>query len=125
MISYTKQDTVALSLFNGGCFEFSRICSDIVAGVVTKCLNARLKTKEASIQVCLMCVEIEQHAVVQVSLSVYICTEHILFSYNCQGKSFLCLMLAKGDTNILETSIGNCMELRDFLLFSWMFILVT
>ena len=44
-----------------------RICSDVVAGVVTKCLNARPKTKEASIQVCLMCVEIEQHAVVQVS----------------------------------------------------------
>ena len=39
----------------------------MVAGVVTKCLNARPKTKEASIQVCLMCVEIEQHAVVQVS----------------------------------------------------------
>ena len=67
MISYTKQDT----LFN---FEFPRICSDIIAGVVTKCLNARPKTKEASIQVCLMCVEIEQHAVVQVSLSICICT---------------------------------------------------
>ena len=51
--------------------KISRICSDIVAGVVTKCLNARPKTKEASIQVCLMCVEIEQHAIVQVSLSIY------------------------------------------------------
>ena len=48
-----------------------RICSDVVAGVVTKCLNARPKTKEASIQVCLMCVEIEQHAVVQVSQVVF------------------------------------------------------
>ena len=41
-----------------------RIAGDIVAGVVTKCLNARPKTKEAAIQVCLMCVEIEQQEVV-------------------------------------------------------------
>ena len=32
--------------------------------MVTKCLNARPKTKEASIQVCLMFVEIEQQEVV-------------------------------------------------------------
>ena len=43
-----------------------RTCGDVVAGVVTKCLNARAKTKEAGINVCLMFVEIEQQEVVQV-----------------------------------------------------------
>ena len=43
-----------------------RTCADVVAGVVTKCLNARTKTKEGGIAVCLMYVEIEQQAVVQV-----------------------------------------------------------
>ena len=43
-----------------------RICSDVVTGVVTKCLGARPKTKEGGILLCLMFVEIEQHAVVQV-----------------------------------------------------------
>ena len=33
---------------------------------MTKCLNARPKTKQAAIDVCLMYAEIEQHAVVQV-----------------------------------------------------------
>lgn len=45
---------------------FVRTCADVVAGVVTKCLNARTKTKEGGIAVCLMYVEIEQQAVVQV-----------------------------------------------------------
>lgn len=45
---------------------FARTCADVVAGVVTKCLNARAKTKEGGIAVCLMYVEIEQQAVVQV-----------------------------------------------------------
>lgn len=43
-----------------------RTCADVVAGVVTKCLNARAKTKDGGIAVCLMYVEIEQQAVVQV-----------------------------------------------------------
>lgn len=46
-----------------------RICSDVVTGVVTKCLGARPKTKEGGILLCLMFVEIEQHAVVQVNVS--------------------------------------------------------
>ena len=45
-----------------------RTCADVVAGVVTKCLNARPKTKDGGIAVCLMFVEIEQQAVVQVWL---------------------------------------------------------
>ena len=44
-----------------------RTCGDVVSGVVTKCLNARPKTKEAGINICLMFVEIEQQEVVQVS----------------------------------------------------------
>ena len=35
-----------------------------MAGIVTKCLGARPKTKEGSVQVCLMFVEIEQQEVV-------------------------------------------------------------
>ena len=49
-----------------GIFVVFRTCADGVAGVVTKCLNARAKTKEGGIAVCLMYVEIEQQAVVQV-----------------------------------------------------------
>ena len=49
-----------------GIFVVFRTCADVVAGVVTKCLNARAKTKEGGIAVCLMYVEIEQQAVVQV-----------------------------------------------------------
>ena len=49
-----------------GIFVVFRTCADVVAGVVTKCLNARAKTKEGGISVCLMYVEIEQQAVVQV-----------------------------------------------------------
>ncbi len=41
-----------------------RISSDVIAGIVTKCLNGRPKTKEGSIHICLMFVEIEQQEVV-------------------------------------------------------------
>ena len=51
-----------------GIFVVFRTCADVVAGVVTKCLNARAKTKEGGLAVCLMYVEIEQQAVVQVRL---------------------------------------------------------
>ncbi len=44
-----------------------RVCADVVAGVVTKCLNARPKSKDAGINICLMLIEAEQQAVVQVS----------------------------------------------------------
>ena len=44
----------------------------MVAGIVAKCLNARAKTKEAAISVCLMYIEIEKQEIVQVSVwSVY------------------------------------------------------
>ena len=43
----------------------------MVAGVVTKCLNARPKTKELAINVCLMFIEIEKQDVVVVSQSGY------------------------------------------------------
>lgn len=45
-----------------------RVVADVMAGVVTKCLNARPKTKEASVNVCLMCIEIEKQDVVQEEL---------------------------------------------------------
>ncbi len=35
-----------------------------MSGVVAKCLGARAKTKETAIQVCLMCVEIEEQEAV-------------------------------------------------------------
>eukprot|EP00124_Ichthyophonus_hoferi_P003158 Ihof_evm3s259 gene=Ihof_evmTU3s259 len=38
----------------------SRVTSDVVSGIVAKCLNARPKTKEKAVQVCLMLVEMEQ-----------------------------------------------------------------
>ncbi len=41
-----------------------RISSDVLGGIVTKCLGARPKTKEGSILVCLMYVEIEQQEAV-------------------------------------------------------------
>ena len=44
----------------------NRTCEAVLPGIVTKCLNARPKTKQAAIDVCLMYAEIEQHAVVQV-----------------------------------------------------------
>ena len=43
----------------------------MIPGIVTKCLNARPKTKQSAIDVCLMYTEIEQQAVVQV-LNVYL-----------------------------------------------------
>ena len=49
------------------CLVSLRICSEVIAGVVTKCLNARPKTKELGINVCLMYVEIEKQDTVLVS----------------------------------------------------------
>ena len=40
----------------------------MITGIVTKCLNARVKTKEAAISVCLMYIEIEKQDIVQVKL---------------------------------------------------------
>ncbi|CAI8010225.1 Cytoskeleton-associated protein 5 [Geodia barretti] len=45
--------------------EYNKTCEAVVAGIVTKCLNARPKTKQGGIDVCLMYTEIEQQAVVQ------------------------------------------------------------
>jgi len=39
----------------------------VIAGIVTKCLNARAKTKDLGINVCLMYIEIEKQDVVVVS----------------------------------------------------------
>lgn len=50
-----------------------RICSEVVAGVVTKCLGGRAKTKESGILICLMFVEIEQYVIVQVMSAGLIC----------------------------------------------------
>lgn len=44
-----------------------RISSEVVAGIVTKCLNARPKTKELGVSICLMYVEIEKQDSVIVS----------------------------------------------------------
>ena len=44
-----------------------RVAGDVVAGVVTKCLNARPKTKEKGIDIILMYIEVEKQDVVQVS----------------------------------------------------------
>ncbi|XP_064399412.1 cytoskeleton-associated protein 5-like isoform X3 [Halichondria panicea] len=43
----------------------SKVCSDVVTGIVTKCLNGRPKTKEGGILISLMFIEIEQFATVQ------------------------------------------------------------
>jgi len=43
-----------------------RVAGDIIAGVVTKCLNARPKTKEKGIDIILMYIEVEKQDVVQV-----------------------------------------------------------
>ena len=51
----------------------NRTCEAVVAGIVTKCLNARPKTKQGGIDVCLMYTEIEQQAVVQVTVTMTIC----------------------------------------------------
>ena len=45
-----------------------RTCEAVVAGVVAKCLNARARTKQGGIDVCLMYTEIEQQGVVQVTI---------------------------------------------------------
>ncbi|XP_078348745.1 cytoskeleton-associated protein 5-like isoform X2 [Oculina patagonica] len=42
-----------------------RVAGDIIAGVVTKCLNARPKTKEKGIDIILMYIEVEKQDVVQ------------------------------------------------------------
>ena len=47
-----------------------RICSEVIAGIVTKCLNARAKTKDCGINVCLMYIEIEKQDTVVVSRHV-------------------------------------------------------
>ena len=46
----------------------ARVCADVIAGIVTKCLNARAKTKESAISVCLMYIETEKQEIVQVGL---------------------------------------------------------
>ncbi len=54
-----------------------RVVSDVVAGIVVKCLNGRPKTKEGGILVSLMFIEIEQYAIVQVrSMYMYLRTNH-------------------------------------------------
>ena len=50
-----------------------RVCGDVVAGIVTKCLNARAKTKESAIAVCLMYIETEKQEVVQVCVWQWLC----------------------------------------------------
>ena len=45
----------------------SRVAGDLIAGVVTTCLNARPKTKEKGINIILMYIEVEKQDVVQVS----------------------------------------------------------
>lgn len=40
----------------------------MVAGIVTKCLNARLKTKDMGVAVCLMYVETEKQDIVLVRI---------------------------------------------------------
>ena len=65
------------SAFSSFCF---RICADVIPGVVTKCLNARPKTKEAGILLCLMFVEIEQYAIVQVCVCVCVYMHYSLLS---------------------------------------------
>lgn len=45
----------------------TRIASDVISGVVVKCLNARPKTKDLGINICLMYIEIEKQDVVIVS----------------------------------------------------------
>ncbi|CAH3193251.1 unnamed protein product, partial [Porites evermanni] len=42
-----------------------RVAGDIIAGVITKCLNARPKTKEKGIEIILMYIEVEKQDVVQ------------------------------------------------------------
>ena len=46
---------------------FYRVASDVISGVVTKCLNARAKTKEKGINIIMMYIEVEKQDVVQVS----------------------------------------------------------
>eukprot|EP00118_Oscarella_pearsei_P028343 m.1928 g.1928 ORF g.1928 m.1928 type:complete len:2015 (+) comp8067_c0_seq1:84-6128(+) len=38
----------------------ARVCSDVVGGIVTKCMNARTKTRSKGIEICLMFIEIEK-----------------------------------------------------------------
>lgn len=50
-------------------FIFSRTTSDVMSGIVTKCIAApRAKTKDLAIQVILMYIEIEKHEAVQEEL---------------------------------------------------------
>ena len=51
-------------------FMFCRVCADVIAGVVTKCLNARPKTKGKGIALCLAYIEAEQSATTVVSDSM-------------------------------------------------------
>ena len=43
-----------------------RVAGDVIAGVITKCLNARPKTKEKGIEIILMYIVVEKQDVVQV-----------------------------------------------------------
>jgi len=64
------------------CCYLSRVCADVVTGIVSKCLNARVKTKEAAISVCLMYIEIEKQDIVQVKLhTVHMCLLSCLLTY--------------------------------------------
>ena len=47
----------------------NRICSEVIGGVVVKCLNARPKTKDLGVSICLMYIEIEKQETVMVSFS--------------------------------------------------------
>jgi cytoskeleton-associated protein 5 len=46
----------------------SKICTEVVSGIVSKCLNGKPKTKDLGISICLMYVEIEKQDVVLVSV---------------------------------------------------------
>ena len=51
-------------------FSF-RCCGDVVSGIVTKVLNARPKSKQLGIDICLMYVENEKQDVVVVSANSF------------------------------------------------------
>ena len=42
-----------------------RAAADVVAGVVTKCMNARPKTKQKGMEICMMYLEVEKQEAVQ------------------------------------------------------------
>ncbi|XP_065070567.1 cytoskeleton-associated protein 5-like isoform X2 [Rhopilema esculentum] len=63
-----EKGLLATLAFVENCSDSTRVCSDVVSGVVTKVLNSKPKLKQLGMDICLMYIELEKQEVVMEEL---------------------------------------------------------